>query len=401
MCLYEQEMINPKYTVNKKNKGIIPIPKDKRLKYIKTACGWCKECRAKIARDWLIRLNEEIKINKNAHFVTLTLSVDDIIQLEKEIYKCKYKGISEYIGETDVNLLASFAVRRWTERYRKHKKKAPRHFLVTELGHTNSERIHLHGLIWGEKEMIEKTWKYGNVNIGEWVDERTINYITKYITKIDKVHPGYKQATFTSKGMGKEYIEKNRYKHIFKGKETNTKYKLKDGRQIELPRYYKEKLWNEQEREELYIKTLDENIISLGGEKIKQNITLEEFNKKLDKVREDNKRANYGDNKTVVKKYIITEAMKTHYDKLSERIKKVKCVNKRTIDKYTKGKEGTKISKENNTESIRYGEYTGTTTESQRNYNKLLAEAKEKGISVRTLRLIKEGIIQETNLLNC
>lgn len=394
-------MINPKYTINKKNKGIVPIPKDKRLKYIKTGCGWCKECRAKIARDWLIRLNEEIKTNKNAQFVSLSMSVDSIIQLEEDLYKTKYKGISENIGETDVNILASFAIRRWTERWRKKNKKAPRHFLITELGHTNSERIHLHGLVWGDPEMIEKTWQYGNIDIGEWVDERTINYITKYITKIDDIHKGYKQATFTSKGMGKEYIERNYNWHKFKGKETNTKYRMKDGKEIELPRYYKEKLWTEEEREEIYLKTLDENIISLGGEKIKKNITLEEFNKKLEIVREDNKRAGYGDNKTKIKKYIITEAMKTPYKKLSERMKKVKCVNKRKIDGYIKGKEGIEPTKSNYTDKIIYGEYIGTTTESQRKYNELLKEAKEKKISIKTLRLIKAGIIIEDNLKNC
>ena len=112
-------MINPKYTINKKNKGIIPIPSDIRLKYIKTGCGWCKECRNQIARNWLIRLNEEIKENKNAQFVTLSMSVESIIELEKKMYETHYKGIEKNIGETDVNLLASFAIRRWTERWRK------------------------------------------------------------------------------------------------------------------------------------------------------------------------------------------------------------------------------------------------------------------------------------------
>lgn len=394
MCLYEQEMINPRYTINKKNGGLVPIPKDKRLRYIKTACGWCKECRAKIARDWTIRLNEELKSNKNAQYITFSLSVESIIELEKDLYKTKYRGISDYQGETDVNLLASFAVRRWTERFRKKTKKAPRHFLITELGHTNSERIHLHGIVWEDKRIIEETWKYGNVYIGEWVDGRTITYITKYITKVDKIHKGYKQAIFLSKGIGREYVTRNKHIHQFNGENTNTKYKLKDGREIELPRYYKEKLWNEEEREELYLNTLNKNIISLGGEVIK-NISIEEFNQKLNSVRENNLRAGYGNNQNIVRKYIITEAMKTHYNKLSERQKKVKFVEKRTIDERIKHKGDTKISKSNNTETIRYGEYTGTTTEAQRKYNELLREAKEKKISVKTLRLIKAGIITE------
>lgn len=384
--------------INKKNMGNVPIPKDNRLRYIKTGCGWCKECRTKIARDWLIRLCEEIKDDKNAHFVTLSLSVESIISLEEDLYKTKYRGISENIGETDVNILASLAVRRWTERWRKYMKKAPKHFLVTELGHTNSERIHIHGLVWGDENMITKTWKYGNTDLGEWVDERTINYITKYITKIDEVHKGYKQAIFVSKGLGKGYIERNGWQHTFQGNDTKTKYKLKDGREIELPRYYKEKLWNEEEREFLYLKTLDENIISLGGEVIKNDISVEEFNQKLKAVRENNKRAGFGDNKTVIKKYIITKAMKKHYNELSERHKKVKYVDKREVIKYKPKKEGIKASKANDKEEYRYGRYVGTTTEAQRNYNKLFTEASEKNISIRTLRLIKAGIIAENEI---
>ena len=90
--------------------------------------------------------------------------------------------------------------------------------------------------------------------------------------------------------------------------------------------------------------------------------------------------------------------MKTHYKKLSERMKKVKSVNKRTIIGYTKEKEGTIPSKSNNKKNIIYGEYTGTTTESQRKYNELLKEAQEKKISIRTLRLIKAGIIKENQI---
>lgn len=393
MCLYETEMQNPKYTVNKKNKGIVPRAKDKRLTKIKGSCGWCIECRKQIARNWLIRLNEELKSNKKTEFVTLSLSVESIIKLEGEMYTKKYKGISENIGETDVNLLASFAIRRWTERWRKHNKMAPRHFLITELGHTNSERIHLHGLVWGSQEMITRTWQYGNIKYGDYVNGKTVNYITKYITKIDKKHIGYKQAIFVSKGMGKDYIERNRNWHKFKGKETKTKYRLPDGREIALPRYYKEKIWNEEEREELYLMNLDENKISLGGEIISKDTDLAEFNQKLETVRENNKRAGYGDNKTVIKKYIITEAMKTHYKGISDKLKKVKSVNKRHIDKITPRKDGIEPSKSNNCEYIHYGEYIGTTTESQRKYNELLREAKEKQITVKTLRLIKAGII--------
>lgn len=65
--------------------------------------------------------------------------------------------------------------------------------------------------------------------LGTWVDERTINYIIKYITKVDKKHKGYKQRTFVSKGLGAAYIEKNKKKHQFNGEDTITYYKTSNG----------------------------------------------------------------------------------------------------------------------------------------------------------------------------
>ena len=45
---------------------------------------------------------------------------------------------------------------------RKRTKKSIRHWLVTELGHEGTERIHLHGIIFTEEpEIIETDWKYG------------------------------------------------------------------------------------------------------------------------------------------------------------------------------------------------------------------------------------------------
>ena len=56
------------------------------------------------------------------------------------------------------------------------------------MGHDNTKRIHLHGIIWTEltEEQFEKEWGYGWIFFGYEVNERTINYIIKYITKRDE-----------------------------------------------------------------------------------------------------------------------------------------------------------------------------------------------------------------------
>lgn len=398
MCLYETKIKNIKYLPNKKNNGVPPKLEDKRLEKITTNCGWCKECRAKIANDWKIRLTEEIKNDKTAVFITLTFSPESINKLENEIHLKKWRGIENENGEllTDINIIAAYAVRMWCERWRKRIKKAPKHWLITELGHTSSERIHLHGLIWGSKELIEKTWQYGQIYCGNWVDERTINYIMKYVTKLDSDHKGYKQRIITSKGIGKKYVEDKKYYHRYNGEKTIKKYKTSNGREISLPRYYKEKLWSEEERQELWKIELNKNEIYLDGEKIdKTKYEKSVFNKKLREIRHHNEISGFGNNKTVNKTYIITDLMRKHKDEIKDyrKEKLTTSIDRRIIEEIKEPTETDEISKANGVEKIIYGKYINTTTSAQRNYNELLEEAKKLKISVRVLRLMKEGII--------
>ena len=61
MCLYPTIIPNKKYTATKKNGGIIPPVRDKRVMAVAIGCGRCAECMKKKANDWKIRLYEEIK----------------------------------------------------------------------------------------------------------------------------------------------------------------------------------------------------------------------------------------------------------------------------------------------------------------------------------------------------
>ena len=71
----------------------------------------------------------------------------------------------------------------------KRNKKKCKTLCVTELGHNNTERIHIHGIIFSDDiERLSRLWKYGNVYVGNYVNEQTVNYIIKYVNKLDKDH---------------------------------------------------------------------------------------------------------------------------------------------------------------------------------------------------------------------
>ena len=166
MCLFPRQMINRKYTKNNKNGGVIPPVTDIRTLYVNIECENCIECRRKKARDWQVRLMEEIKFNTmKGHFVTLTFSNESIrefIQNPKDLKECrKLKNMSGYALD---NQIAIVAIHYFRERWRKEYKKSPRHWFATELGHQGTQNIHLHGIIWADDiSKLREIWQYGFV----------------------------------------------------------------------------------------------------------------------------------------------------------------------------------------------------------------------------------------------
>ena len=289
MCLYPKLIKNRKYVANKKNKGVIPKAVDKRVLYVPVGCGKCMECRKQKSRQWQVRLQEDIRVNKNAKFVTYTFSEIELQKLDNEI-----KGLKGYDRDNEICRLA---VRRYTERWRKKYGKTLRHWLVTELGHQNTERVHMHGIVWTDKRKdIKEIWKYGSVWIGDYVSAKTINYIVKYVNKVDEKHKEYNSKIYTSKGIGRNYmerrdVERNKYRA---GKTIET-YKTRQGIEIALPIYYRNKIYKDDEKEALWLEKLDEGVRYVNGIKVDIKEGEEEYYKLLEQERKKNKRLGYGD----------------------------------------------------------------------------------------------------------
>lgn len=301
---------------NKKNGGFIPplpliydketdtIKKDKRVLLVPVGCGKCMECQKQRSRNWSQRLKEEIKISKKGKFVTLTFE-DEQIKNIKEGKDLNGKQVAEPLklqGYELDNEIATIAIRRFLENWRKKYKKSIRHWLVTELGGNGTENIHIHGVMWSEKtaDEIKKMWKYGFSDIkdetnGGYVNEKTINYITKYVTKTDTKHPNYNPKVLTSGGIGKKYIETRKAKlNKYKDTETDELYKDSAGFRTALCTYYRNKIYTEKEREELWLNKLDKNERYVNGKLCK---TDEEYYRQLHHARQLNKELKYGDNK--------------------------------------------------------------------------------------------------------
>lgn len=319
MCLYPKLIKNKKYLPNKNNNGTPPELKDPRTKYVPIGCGKCFECLKQKSRNWQVRLHEELRssdMENNSLFVTLSFSDKSLIELEKYIInndiktkkklakklkkqfnEKKYTPISGYYLD---NKIAKTAIRLFLERWRSQYKKSVKHWFVTELGQNNTERLHLHGFLWTNKNLktIEKIWKYGNVFIGDFVNEISINYMIKYVNKIDPKHKYYTPIILTSPGIGKGYLDRHDSTlNKFKNDKTNEMYKTRGGTKLPLPIYYRNKLYTDEQKEQLWLNLLDKNTRYVNGIKTDVSESEEDYNGLLIRNQRLNKQLGYGDDK--------------------------------------------------------------------------------------------------------
>ena len=220
--------------------------------------------------------------------------------IQNYIKRQKTKKLNAY--ETD-NELAKYAIRHFLERWRKENKTSLRHWLVTELGHVNTEHIHLHGIIWtnNNPKDITRHWQYGYTWIGDkpenYISERTVNYIIKYIIKIDNDHKEYLPIILCSKGIGDNYLEQyNASKNKFKDTETDETYRTRTGNKIALPIYYRNKLYNDEEKEKLWLNRLDKQERWVLGQRIDISEGEEEYETALKYAQIKNITWGYGNN---------------------------------------------------------------------------------------------------------
>lgn len=326
MCLYPRQMVNKKYTVTEKNGGNVPLMPitgqdnngwnvyDTRVGSVQIPCGHCIECRKAKARGWAVRLMEEIKDWEYMYFVTFTFSPAQLGKLKKDT------------GLWECNALAAKALRRSLERYRKDHKKSYRHWCITEMGHEGTERIHMHGILFfNEPQTFYKTsedhmmrwkyWQYGQVYVGDYVNTQTINYLVKYMTKLDVDHKGFEGYVLASPGIGRRYTDniKEVYPNMYKYRPHNSRdyYRNKDGSKIKLPAYYKNKLFTEEEREKIWRDFMDKEQTTIAGNTYFDKYSWRFYENIYNKAQEINEQLGYGNDTDSWKKrkYNITPRM--------------------------------------------------------------------------------------------
>lgn len=236
-------------------------------------CGKCPTCYASRASEWSVRLMEEESISKTSHFVTFTYDNDNVHLTENGFMGLNKNDIQKYF-------------KRLRKAHVGNAKSSIRYYCVGEYG-GRTKRPHYHALIFNaDEQLIEDAWsikgkKLGQVFFGT-VTGNSVGYCLKYMTKVSKIGLSYlddriPQFALMSKGLGASYIEKMIFWHR-DDLENRMYIPLQDGKKATMPRYYKERIYFNTEREDIgwitLRRSLDEmeKLLTKHGDKLSRQL---------------------------------------------------------------------------------------------------------------------------------
>lgn len=237
----------------------------------KVPCGRCYNCRKNRQNQWFVRMKEETKHSRATFFITLTYNDDNVCKA-LDIMESSYDFEHDCWNQPQVyrDVLNPVDVTLFFKRFRKELDKKygikVRYFLCGEYG-PKTLRPHYHAVIWCSKpisryiftEILTRAWSLGFVVVSK-VTEARMYYVTKYITYKYELPPFYKiYPCFIrcSKGIGKGYLTPSKIEYhrtILFGYENSINgyyYLAEDGFKFPLPRYYKDRIYSNEQKKKI------------------------------------------------------------------------------------------------------------------------------------------------------
>ena len=100
--------------------------------------------------------------------------------------------------------------------------------------------------------------------------------------KIDEKHPKFRGKVLCSAGIGAGYLKREDAKrHVYIPGETNESCRMRNGGKLNLPTYYRNKLFTEEEREKLFLDKIEKGIVYVLGTKIQPAAPKKTFLQRL------------------------------------------------------------------------------------------------------------------------
>lgn len=206
--------------------------------YVPVPCGRCPECLKRRASMWSFRLRKEEERSKNALFITLTYAPEHVP-----------------LSNNGFMTLVKKDVQNFFKRLRKRTPKDVRikYYACGEYG-TRFRRPHYHIILFNScEDDILASWPFGYVDVGT-VTGASIAYTIKYVNK-GRFRPMHvnddRQPEFAlmSKRMGDNYLTTDVVAY-HRNDLAKAFIVVEGGVRIPIPRYYKDKMFDESERAE-------------------------------------------------------------------------------------------------------------------------------------------------------
>jgi len=273
------------------------------LTHVNVGCGKCAKCIDRSKAEIAFRAEMEMRLSKTAYFVTLTYDNNNV-PYDKWGNKILEKNhLQKYLKRLRIA----------QQRYKGHMTKETYYYGLNlkkdklsfigcgEYGHQRG-RPHYHLIIFnGCKKIIESEWGAGEVWC-EWAGPGSINYVVKYMDKKRGHRTDNwkvpKEFRVNSTNMGLEYIEKMGKWHR---KNPEVMYCHNGKFMVPMSRYYREKIWsdeNEREKQTLaLIESLEsekrELIKKIGQDRYNNKIKQEEYNRSHKAKKKEQKRKDW------------------------------------------------------------------------------------------------------------
>ncbi|AXL14907.1 replication initiator protein [Microviridae sp.] len=203
---------------------------------IPVGCGKCPPCKKRRVDSWVFRLMQEDKVSTYSHFLTLTYDNENVPRTKNKYLTLKKKDPQDFM-----------------KRLRKNTGiKGIKYYLAAEYGELNN-RPHYHLIIFNVREESEydKAWQKGEIH-AKPVSGNGIAYTVSYLDKkkgipLHERDDRTEEYSTMSQGLGKAYINDQTKRYHSENLERNY-ITLPGGYRIAIPRYYRDKLFDEQEK---------------------------------------------------------------------------------------------------------------------------------------------------------
>lgn len=254
---YKGMSLTDMYDYSERHYGKYARPPDV---YLDVGCGFCASCQKRRLNSYRMRLMYECEKYPNTLYLTLTFT-DDALKEYKNDYN---RAIKEFLDS-----------------FRKKFGKGVKHFFISEFG-DDTHRIHYHGLLFNVPKTctefdVDSIWNraYGKKRkdfkkfVGvfknprgivdvSWLREgpKAASYICKYLTK-DYDSPTEKRPrVLISNGVGLGYLSPVQV-HLHRS--TLSPFLAFNGRKYALPKYYKDKIFDQDLKDRIIINRMNED----------------------------------------------------------------------------------------------------------------------------------------------